>query len=296
MILDFPWTNAVPIAVTGLAIVYGLLCTILWHLQTGLVFRPYAEIAQTPTDYGLNYREVWIPVGDGKLNAWWIGSETALDRSSDERITLYFHGNRGNIGSRLNLDRIAAFQRTWGGAFFIADYRGFGQSIEGPPSEDKLYEDLEAIWGYLTETEQIAPERIALYGHSLGGAAAIALANRHPQVRAIVIDSSFTTIANVARKDLFFRLFPLRAILRHRFESIDKVAALTMPTLYVHGTEDTVVPTDMSEVLHAATPEPSELRILSGVDHEDVLETADDEFLGAIADFYDRADRLLRSR
>jgi len=307
MTLDLPWlssTNAVPIAVATLAIVYGAICAILWWIQTGLVFHPVREIHHTPADYGLDYREVWIPLGErteaapaGCLHAWWIGRGAAIEpQSSDDRVTVYFHGNRGNIGSQLNLERIAAFQGTWGGAFLIVDYRGYGLSVDRLPSETKLYADLDAVWRYLSETERIAPERIAVYGHSLGGAAAIEFARRYPHLRAAVIDSSFTSIASVARQDLFFRLFPLRRILRHRFESIGKVSALTVPTLYLHGTADTVVPTYMSEDLHAATAEPSELRLFPGVDHENVLEVSGDEFLGAIADFFDRADRRIRTR
>ncbi len=300
----------IALALGALTIAYGIGCAILAKMQTGLVFRPGYEFQQTPADYGLNYREVWIPVGfhadveadtgadtetpaGEQLHGWWIG-ETQPKQT--DRITIYFHGNRGNVSSTLNLERIAAFYRTWGGSCLIADYRGFGRSVSGPPSESKLYEDLDAIWAYVTQTEGITPDRhdISVYGHSLGGAAAIEFARRHPSIAALIVDGSFTSIYDVALENPNFRPFPLDRILKHRFDSIAKVHTLTMPSLFIHGTADDVVPSFMSEKLYAAAAEPKELCLLPGVHHEDVLELAEDTFLETLSSFLDRSKRCVR--
>lgn len=303
------WTSALTIATGILAIGYGLACVVLFVIQTSLIFHPYPDLAHTPAEFGMEFRDVWIPVGAtsspkalnapnsreqsaGRLHAWWIGRGTDLDpQAHRDRVTIYFHGNLGNIGSKLNLERIAAFHHTWGGTFLIVDYRGYGQSIEGPPSEVKLYEDLDAVWHYLTRTEQIAPDRITVYGHSLGGAAAIHFATQHPEIRAAIVDGSFTSIAQVAQNSPFLRLFPVSRILRHRFTSIEKVATLAVPTLFIHGTTDTVVPTFMSEELYAATPATKELHLLPDVGHQDVMDVASEEFLTRLSVFLERVDR-----
>ena len=301
MTLDLSWIMVIAVSLGGLTIAYGLGCAILAHRQTALVFRPEFEIKQTPADYGLNYREVWVPIGllsgqshacnpattHEKLHAWWIG-ETQPQQA--DRVLIYFHGNRGNIGSTLNLKRIAAFYHTWGGSVLIADYRGFGRSVMGPPSEAKLYEDLDAIWTYVTQDTGISPHNIAVYGHSLGGAAAIEFARRHASIAALIVDGSFTSIYDVARENPSFRPFPLDRILKHRFESIAKVPALTMPKLFIHGTADDVVPPLMSEKLYAAAAEPKELCLLPQVAHEDVLELAGEQFLQVLSQFLNDAD------
>jgi alpha-beta hydrolase superfamily lysophospholipase len=300
MTLDSNWMTAIALILGTLTIAYGIGCVILAKMQTGLVFRPDYEFKQTPADYGLNYREVWIAVGSiGEMNplpeahpeqlhGWWIG-ETQPQQT--DRVMIYFHGNRGNISSTLNLKRIAAFYQTWGGSFLIADYRGFGRSVAGPPSESKLYEDLDAIWNHVTHVEGITPDRhtICVYGHSLGGAAAIEFARRHPNIAALIVDGSFTSIYDVALENPNFRPFPLDRILKHRFESIVKVQTLTMPTLFIHGTADDVVPSFMSEQLYAAAAEPKELCLLPGVHHEDVLDLAQETFLSTLSHFLDRA-------
>ena len=297
---------AIAFILGALTIAYGIGCAILAKMQTGLVFRPESDIKQTPADFGLNYREVWIPVGlhldktdheavhppmPEQLHGWWIG-ETQPQQA--DRVMIYFHGNRGNIGSTLNLKRIAAFYRVWGGSFLIADYRGFGRSVLGPPSEAKLYEDLDAIWVYVTQTTGITPKNIAVYGHSLGGAAAVEFARRHPSIAALIVDGSFTSIYDVAKENPNFRPFPLDRILKHRFESIVKVSALSMPKLFIHGTADDVVPSFMSEKLYAAAADPKELCLLPEVAHEDVLELAGDQFLRTLSQFLDHADRRVR--
>jgi len=302
MTLDSSWIITIAFSLGVLTIAYGLGCVILVNMQTGLVFRPESEIKHTPADYGLNYREVWIPIGlppggdhasnststQEKLHGWWIG-ETQPQQA--DRVLIYFHGNRGNIGSMLNLKRIAAFYNAWGGSFLIVDYRGFGRSVMGPPSEAKLYEDLDSIWAHMTQTMGLAPQNIAVYGHSLGGAAAIEFARRHSSIAALIVDGSFTSICDVAQENPNFRPFPLDRILKHRFESIVKVSALTMPKLFIHGTADDVVPSFMSEKLYAAAAEPKELCLLPQVAHEDVLERAGEQFLRSLSQFLNRADQ-----
>jgi pimeloyl-ACP methyl ester carboxylesterase len=102
----------------------------------------------------------------------------------------------------------------------VIDYRGYGATFGTiTPTESSVYHDAEVAWNYLTETRGIAPERILIYGHSLGGAIAIELATRHPEAGGIVVESSFTSVKQMARwKFAITYLLPLDLLLRHRFD------------------------------------------------------------------------------
>lgn len=131
-----------------------------------------------------------------------------------------------------------------------------------------------------------------LMGLSMGGAVSIQAAAKHPQRwSALVVVSSFDTLENVIRHQASSYLgdvlgscwqggagwvyqwktgIPLAAI-----RSIDKVPALTMPTLIAHGTADRVVPIECGKRLFAALPASLEKKWVEipGADHDNVLIT-----------------------
>src|SRR4029079_12679119 len=86
------------------------------------------------------------------------------------------------------------------------DYRGFGKSAGGVPSEESVYEDARAAWQRFTELVPDAHRRI-IYGHSLGGAVAVDLAASLDQAsgasgaeaaRGLLVESSVTPLAATA--------------------------------------------------------------------------------------------------
>ena len=85
---------------------------------------------------------------------------------------MFFHGNAGNLSHRL--ESISIFHDI-GLAVFIIDYRGYGRS-EGRPTERGTYRDAMAAWNYLVGERRLRPDEIIVFGRSLGGAVAAALA------------------------------------------------------------------------------------------------------------------------
>src|SRR6185369_17712585 len=82
-----------------------------------------------------------------------------------------------------------------GFAVLAVDYRGFGQSSDATPTEAVAYEDAEAAWDYLAK---LAPGRARyVVGHSLGGAIATELARRHPDAAGLVLEATFTSVADM---------------------------------------------------------------------------------------------------
>lgn len=269
------------VGVLGVAgFVYVGLCGWLWVAQRRLMFLPSSVPETTPADRGLAYEEVWIPVagaGGGHLHGWWLPP----DRPSD-LIILYLHGNAGNISSNLGK---AASLRQVGAAVLAVDYRGYGQSSGPFPNEQRLYSDAWAAWQYLHREKGVPPQHLVIYGHSLGGAIGIDLARHIPHLGGLIVEGSFTSMADMATLSAYNGWFPVRWLLTQRFDSIAKVPQLSVPTLYLHGTADASVPASMSEALHRATPAPGDLWLVSGADHNDLLDWTGDDFIHRIQGF-----------
>ncbi|HEY9815504.1 MAG TPA: alpha/beta fold hydrolase [Candidatus Obscuribacterales bacterium] len=275
----------------GVAGLYGALMLLLFAYQRRLIFHPSPTVTRTPAELGLAYDVIQLPYAQGRewVQGWWMPS----DRPQAPTV-LYLHGNGINMGA--NVEAAARFHAL-GLSVFMIDYRGYGESSGGFPSEQRVYEDADRAWHYLTDQRQIAPEHMVLYGHSLGGAIAIELAARHPDAGGLVIESSFTSMREmVTRATVYDRLFPIDWILTQRFDSLTKVRSLQSPVIYIHGTADPVVPSDLSAVLYDATAAPAELVWIPGANHNNVAEVGGDRYRAALIQWlrshYPNADRL----
>lgn len=244
-----------------LIVVYALACLGLMIFQSRMLYFPQAQIETTPEDAGQQYTPVWIPGADNsKLYAWWM---SAIDPSAPTLI--YFHGNAGNVSA--NADQASRLARTCCNVLLF-DYRGYGRSSGPFPSEKRIYEDAESAWNYVVNEKKVAPNRIVLYGHSLGTGVAVEMATRHPDAGGLILESAFTSVANRARLEPLYRAFPLRWIVHEKFDSIDKIARVRMPILLIAGTADQTIPSSMSSELYARANDPKQLLLIPGAGHE----------------------------
>ncbi|MGV8294787.1 alpha/beta hydrolase, partial [Pseudomonas aeruginosa] len=83
-----------------------------------------------------------------------------------------------------------------------------------------------------------------VYGHSLGGAIAIDLAARpgQPDFAGLIVESSFTSISAMLATMKWGRVPGASLLVTQPFDSVDKLAAMHTPMLFMHGTADRVVP------------------------------------------------------
>lgn len=273
------------------AISYIILCLAIFKWQNRLIFLPQSELKFTPKNLNLVYDDVWLPIPDAKngdrLHGWWI--ETAQKPIG---TLLLLHGNGENISQ--NLNRALIFHQL-GFQILLIDYRGYGRSEGKFPQEVQVYEDVEIAFQYLVTQRQIAPQDIIIYGHSLGGAIAIDLAQNHPQIAGLIIESSFTSMRAMA--DFLggmYNFLPIDWILHQYFDSMEKLPNLSMPILYIHGTMDETVPYEMSKTLYEATESPKKLLIVPEADHNNVAEIGGEDYVQAIAEFMEMVrDRKL---
>lgn len=221
---------------------YGGLCLAAFLFQERLVYFPSGPPEVTPDAFGLAYEELELETADGvHVAGWW------LPAAGEARgALLVCHGNAGNIAHRLLLARSFL---DMGLSVLLFDYRGYGAS-GGRPSEEGTYLDAVAAYEH-ARARGFAPERIAAYGESLGGAVAIELALRRP-LAALVVESAFTSLADVGR--VHYPWLPVRWLCRLRYANEQKLAALTARLLVVHSPADELVPFDHARRLVAALP------------------------------------------
>ncbi|MCC5649576.1 alpha/beta hydrolase [Nostoc sp. XA013] len=267
------------------AIVYCAICLFLFIGQPRFIFFPSAVIEKTPEFFNLPYEEVWlpVPVKAGKvehIHGWWIEA-----KQPNAKVLLYLHGNGINIGA--NIAHANRFHQL-GFSVLLIDYRGYGRSEGMFPNEKRVYEDAFTAWNYLVQQQEIVPSQILLYGHSLGGAIAIDLAVKQPQAAGLIVESSFTSIRDVITYRNVFWMFPVDLILTQRFNSIKKLPKLKMPVLFIHGAADSTVPSFMSQKLYAVAPEPKQLLLVPGADHNDTAVIAGLQYLQWVESFFEK--------
>ncbi len=261
---------------------YFATCLYLYFYQRYIIFNPKESIETLPNAPRLQlpYQEVWISIGKSSehLNAWWI--QAKLRSPHQDKVILYFPGRSGNKGD--NLFRTEGFHQI-GFSVLTIDYRGYGNSGGNFPSEQQVYEDALAAWLYLTKKRRISPKNIYIYGESLGGAVAIDLAVKHPEAGGVIVQSSFTSMIAVAKKQAnWLSLLPLQSIVTEKFDSLSKVSKLKIPVLFLHGKADKIVPYSMSQQLYKTAPQPKSILLISDKGHIAIYKAGKDSYLKAI--------------
>jgi uncharacterized protein len=247
----------------------------LTAFQSRLVYFPTRAIDATPAHIGLPYEEVHLTTADAvRLHGWFVPAEAARG------TVLFLHGNAGNISHRLHSLR---FFHQLGYETLIIDYRGYGLSA-GRPSEAGTYRDAQAAWHHLVEERGVPPDRIVLFGRSLGGAIAAWLATR-VEPRAVILESTFTSIPDLAA-DLY-RWLPVRALrplIRLRYPTAEHVPAIRAPLLTVHSLQDELIPVRHGRRIHEAATPPKQYLEITGT-HGDGFLTAGRTYEEGVAAF-----------
>jgi fermentation-respiration switch protein FrsA (DUF1100 family) len=215
--------------------------------------------------------DLWIETRDGvRLHAWFIKCPGA------PWVTLYLHGNAGNITHRLpHIQEIVAA----GSSILILDYRGYGKS-SGRPTEQGLYLDSESAFAHLLEMGYRASQ-IIVHGESLGTAVAIDLASQHPAA-AVILEAPFTSASDVAGTILPI----LGPLLVRSYNSVPKIRQIQAPKLFMQGDHDEIIPPRLGQALYAAAPSPKEFWVVEGAGHNDILETAGPQYRQKLEQFY----------
>lgn len=282
--------------------IYLLLVLMLALLQRKLIYFPEREACIDPQSAGLpagRVHTITLETDDGiQLHGWHVlpNGLAAADRDACDRqlelgrpVVLYFSGNAGNRLYRP--EEFGVFTRL-GCDVFIFDYRGYGENA-GSPTEEALASDAQAVWKYATDQRNVAPDRIILYGESIGGGVAVRLASELSEAGtppgALVLRSTFTSLVDMGA--YHYPWLPVRLMMVDRYPSVDRIPAVTCPILHIHGTRDSIIPIKFGRRLFEAAPGTSTTGVpkrfveLPEADHNDAILVAEPEMRRAVGGF-----------
>ena len=296
-----------------------------------------------PAEHGMPYEDVWMDTEDGvRLHAWWVRPDKVEERRA--RATLiFFHANAGSthttahttphphtpllsrpfsppliaacccalllrrvvycVDMGFRLDNIRQMYYEFKLNVFILSYRGYGNS-GGFPTEKGLLLDAETTWQHVIARPDVDHARVIIFGRSLGGSVAIALASQHspplpsspqphpspPYIAGLIVENTFTSISSLVNT-LFPLLSPLKPlILRLDWPAIRRIAAVTQPILFLSGSLDEVVPAQhMQDLYDAATHARAKsiLKVARGL-HNNTWSEGGDEYRRAVVEFLEK--------
>ena len=252
-------TQIVSWLLIGLGLGYVGLLLLLWSFQERVVFQPPAK-APADSTFG---RRVEYAASDGIRLAAYIVGDCPHDRSA----LLAFHGN-ADVARWLVPWAREVVQRT-GLCVILPEYRGY-DGLAGSPSYSSSARDALAAWEFTRDSLGVTPDRLVLFGHSLGSAIAAELAET-AKPRALVLQSPFTTAQDMARRMFVPGLNALwRLISRVHFDTIARVKTLTAPVSVVHGDRDFIIPEWMGRAVFENAKAKGQLLIVHGAGHNDV--------------------------
>jgi uncharacterized protein len=257
---------------------------LLLKSENSIIFHPspYPEGDWDPSHYDLMPEDVNFEAEDGTpLHGWYF------PRTDAHATLLWFHGNAGNISHRL--DNI----QNWQGLninVFIFDYRGYGKS-RGTPDETGIYLDSQAAYDYLIHERKIDPRQLILFGRSLGGICAAKIARTQPSA-GLILESTFTSAKDMAKE--IFPILPIGWALRSKLNAKENVAQLTLPKLFLHGTEDEIVPYTLGQELYSAAKEPKDFYSIKGAGHNDTYSVGGEAYLKRIDRFIHQSTAPLK--
>ena len=232
------------LSILGLVILIYLIITfILYSYQRNLMYHPVEN----------NYQGDKLMVKIEKVN---IKTEDNIDllawyhkkNLTKYKTILYLHGNAGALENRIH--KINHFDGMKVN-FLLVAWRGFSGN-KGSPTEKGLYQDARSAVKWLNDNG-IRNENIIIYGESLGTGVATEIA-QNKNFAGIILESPFTSMIEAARSR--YPIFPIRLILKDKYESDKKIKNIKSPILVMHGEVDKIVPYKMGKKIYELANEP----------------------------------------
>ncbi len=249
----------------------GLYSSKLFHpeKQRGVVIDLLQVIAYQ------NY-EVFFKAADGSRIHGWMFLNT-----KSSKIVLLHPGNSGDILGKLSFIRTLLDA---GVSVFTYEPRGFGLS-DGKPSVSSVCEDGVLAFDFLTETQGYKPERIVIYGVSLGAAVATYVSSKR-QAAGLILQSGFSSLERIAKESVpLLNIYPSWLFPQPSMNTAATLAKHHVPLLIMHGGMDEVIPIAHSRRIFASASYPKQFVICPHSTHTNVDRRDRKMFISALSEF-----------
>lgn len=229
-------------------IIYLGLCGVLYINQRNLIYFPQPRSISSGTTLTLSADDAQVLV-------------TTRQRNGPKAL-LYFGGNAEDVSYSLpSLSN--AFPDH---AIYLLHYRGYGGS-SGNPSEVALFADAVALFDKVHTDHQT----IVVVGRSLGSGVAVHLASLRPVARLVLV-TPYDSLQELAAQQ--FPYFPVRWLLRDKYESGRYAERITVPTLVVAAEHDEVIPRASTEALYKRfRAGVASFKVVAGTSHNTISES-----------------------
>jgi len=215
------------VLLAAMACTWFALCLLYYQGQWQIVLHPVRTASQSASANAVRFS----PNESGQTQL--VGQLlTASPGSRYSNLTVLFLA--GGDGSVANSAQTIAALHDIGLNVFAFDYRGYGLSNGPHPNQQRMTEDSEATWRYLTTTRGLPASQIVLYGTGVGASLATHVAGQHPEIPALILDSPYTDLIDIARQNSP-RLLPIGLLFNDRFPLIEPLVNLRTPKLLIAG-------------------------------------------------------------
>jgi alpha-beta hydrolase superfamily lysophospholipase len=280
-------------------------CSTLDERQRTWIFQPSDRSWRGGVEAARGMDDVWIEFESritgqsSQLHGLWLEADKPLTSPSngmaikvslalqpslsdaDRPVLLYLHGARWNVtGSASRMRRMQEL----GFSVLGVDYRGFGKSSAGLPSEDSAYEDARVAWDWLAAAYPNRPRYI--FGHSLGGPIAIHLATQVSDESGTIVEGTFTSIADVV-STFKWGWIPISPLITQRFDAISKVNQIGSPLLVVHGGRDQLIDPALGRKLFEAATEPKLFVLVKDGSHHNTNAIGQPQYKAALTQLFE---------
>jgi uncharacterized protein len=238
---------------------YLAACGVIYYQQKSILFpAQYAEVV--PAN--------WQPTaGDSQTQALIAGScgkiNVVIWRIKNAKGTMMMsHGNGESLAS---INGYAYAFHALGYNLMAWDYAGYGQSTGCWFSQDDLLNDAESAYQWLAGQEK--PEKIFIFGYSVGTGIALSIAAHHQQ-NPVFLVAGYDSLANVA-KDNTSPLVPVSLLARYPIDTAQFISEMQQPIYLIHGTEDKLIRPARAQALVDASKGKAHIEWVQGAGHAD---------------------------
>tara|TARA_X000000368_G_scaffold368884_1_gene317114 strand:- start:443 stop:1258 length:816 start_codon:yes stop_codon:yes gene_type:complete len=225
------------------SLVYFFASLGLYIFQRDLLYHP-TENNYDGDKLTVNIQEVKIITDDNiDLLAWYHNKDI-----NKFKTILFLHGNAGSLENRIH--KINHFE-DMNINFLLLSWRGFSGN-KGKPTEKGLYQDARSAVKWLVK-QGVIEENIIIYGESLGTGITTEIA-QNKNFAGIILETPFTSMVAAGKSK--YPIFPIKLLLKDKYESDKKIKNIKSPVLIMHGEEDQIVPFWMGEKMFQMANEP----------------------------------------